>query len=180
MNSKDCISPIRARGLTLIELAIAMAVVALVLGLAIPPLQELLARQALGVGGMAWRDAHALARSHAIMQRVPTAICPSHDHQTCAGTRTWQQGWILFEDRDRNRARSPNERLLRVFNTLPNLDMRSTAGRQVLTYHPNGRADGSNLTMAICHARLARIEGRRLIMSNSGRFRTEPLDCARP
>lgn len=166
------------RGQTLIELSVVASILALVTTLGLPALGDALSRQSMASAASAWRDAQAIARSHAILRRVPVAICPSVDGETCAMTVSWQDGFLVFEDPDRNRSRGPDEPLVRVFPPMSRLEMQSSIGRRTIVFQPTGRPDGSNVTMTICDPRRPSLAGHRLITSNSGRVRREPASCA--
>ena len=166
-----------AKGQTLIEATIAVAVLAILAGIGLPSLGEALARQSIAAAASSWRDAHALGRSHAILRRVPAVLCPSDDSEACRHTMAWEDGFILFEDPNRNRARDPGERVIRVFPAQSRIRMTTSAGRRAIVFQPSGRTDGSNVTMMICDPRRPTVEGWRLVTSNSGRTRGERADC---
>lgn len=167
----------RSSGHTLIEVAILTAVIGILAGVGLPTLADALARQAVAAAASSWRDAHAIGRSHAILRRVPTVLCPSADGATCQATLTWQGGYMLFEDPNRNRRRDATERVIRVFAEQPRNRMTTSIGRRTVSFQPSGRTDGSNVTMTICSNSSAAIEGRRLVTSNSGRTRSESIRC---
>jgi len=166
-------------GQTLIEAAIATAVLAVLAGLGLPALGDALARQSIASAASSWRDAHAIGRSHAILRRTPAVLCPSEDGESCRPGTSWEDGFMLFEDPNRNRMRDPGERVVRVFSGHSRTRMMTSAGRRVIVFHPTGRTDGSNVTMTICDPRRAGVDGRRLVTSNSGRTRSEVFNCAR-
>lgn len=169
--------PVRTSGHTLIEATIVVAVLAIVTGLGLPSLGDALARQAIATAASSWRDAHAIGRSHAILRRVPTALCPSDDAEICRHSLSWEGGFILFEDPNRNRVRDGGERVVRVFGAQSRVRMTTSAGRRVVVFQPTGRTDGSNVAMSVCHPTRPAVDGRRLITSNSGRTRSEPRRC---
>lgn len=165
-------------GQTLIEAAIATAVLGVLAGLGLPALGDALARQSIATAASSWRDAHAIGRSHAILRRTPAVLCPSEDTGSCRPVTSWEGGFMLFEDPNRNRMRDPGERVVRVFDGQSRTRMTTSAGRRVIVFHPTGRTDGSNVTMTICDPTRTDVDGRRLVTSNSGRTRSESLDCA--
>lgn len=167
----------RSPGHSLVEVLIAIAVVAILAGVGLPTFADVMARQTVSTASGNWRDAHALGRSHAILRRVPTVLCPSADGENCETTLAWEGGFLLFEDPNRNRRRDASERVLRVFPEQSRIRMTTSVGRRTVTFQPSGRTDGSNITMTICSLSAAAPEGRRLITSNSGRTRSEPFRC---
>jgi type IV fimbrial biogenesis protein FimT len=154
-------APGRSSGLSLVE----------------PMFAEVTARLSVSAAASSWRDVHALGRSHAILRRVPTVLCPSADGETCDATQAWEGGYLLFEDSNRNRRREATERVIRVFTQQPRIRMTTSIGRRTVTFQPSGRTDGSNLTMTICSRSAVTLDGRRLITSNSGRTRSETIQC---
>lgn len=165
-------------GHSLIEVTIAVGVLAIVTGIGLPSLGEALARQSIATAAIGWRDALAIARSHAIFRQVPAVLCPTVDQEACRQSESWERGYLLFEDQNRNRIREPTERVIRVFGAHPRLRMTTSAGRRTIAFQPTGRTDGSNATMTICDPTRPTVEGRRLITSNSGRTRSERSDCS--
>jgi len=165
-------------GQTLIEAAIATAILGVLAGLGLPALGDALTRQSIATAASSWRDAHAIGRSHAILRRVPAVLCPSDDAEHCRPISSWEGGFMLFEDPNRNRIRDSGEGVVRVFGGQSRMRMTTSAGRRVIVFHPTGRTDGSNATMTICDPTRAGVDGRRLVTSNSGRIRSEFADCA--
>jgi type IV fimbrial biogenesis protein FimT len=85
------------RGLTLIELMIALLVLAVLVAMAAPSFRD------ASLGGRLTATANSLlgsiqiARSEAIKANAPTTLCVSSDGATCAGAGDWDQGWIVLD-----------------------------------------------------------------------------------
>ncbi len=91
-------------GFTIIELLVAMVVVAILTAIAGPSFNALIdsnARrtQLASIGG----DLRH-ARGEALGKRVEVVICSSTDGTTCSGNADWSNGWIIFLDRNANQA----------------------------------------------------------------------------
>jgi type IV fimbrial biogenesis protein FimT len=102
---KACRSPRRlvpahARGFTLFELMLAIAVGALVLGIGVPSFQNFVRNSRITGVANEFLAAAYLARSEAIKRRATTVLClssnPTDETPDCAGDGT--QGWIVFVD----------------------------------------------------------------------------------
>ena len=172
----------RQRGLTLVELAIVMAVVAVLFGIALPEFRALLERQQIVAAQHALSGSLHLARTHAVTQRVATAVCPSSDGRHCAAGGIWDQGWLVYADRNRNSRLDAGEPILQVHQRRADgLRLRSGSGRPQALFRPQGSSGGSNLSLYLCDAR-GELQ-RRLVLNNSGRLRREagsgrPALCA--
>lgn len=108
------------RGFTLIELMVTIAVLAIVLGIAIPAMQSLIVRGRLVSINNDLITALNLARSEAIKRATPVSVCRTNDNgTTCAGT--WSDGWMVFVNTDDDSPAVKDnaaETLLRVFPAL--------------------------------------------------------------
>ncbi len=114
----------RARGFTLVELMVTVAVAAVVLALAVPSFQTTLRNHRLTTYANEFIAALNLARTEAIRRGQPVVVCKSQDGNTCLeGGNKWEVGWIAFVDRNgdykRQENADPPESLLRVWPALP-------------------------------------------------------------
>lgn len=159
-------------GFTLIEAIAVLAIVAILAGLGGPRLGRLLDGHRANAALNALTADLALARMVAIARGEAVTACPSRDGAACIEEGDWTQGWLVFVDRDRDRRLGRDEQLLSVHQAMrvPNLQLRSTAGRATLRYLPSGFSSGSNATVSAC------LDGRlhaALVVNNTGRVRVE-------
>jgi type IV fimbrial biogenesis protein FimT len=108
-----------ARGFTLIELAVVLAIVAILLRVASPGLSRGAAARALAAQSSEFMAALRFARAQALARGAAVTICaslPGGDAPACQGARSadWRSGWLVFADRDRRGMPNPREPLLRV------------------------------------------------------------------
>lgn len=94
--------PARARGFTLIELMVTIAIAAILAGLAAPSFRDLIANNRLKTHTSALHTSLLQARSEAIKRNGRVVLCKSSNAATCATTGDWQQGWIVFADANDN------------------------------------------------------------------------------
>jgi type IV fimbrial biogenesis protein FimT len=83
------------RGFTLIELMVAIAVLAVLLGIAVPSFNDATLSSKLGSYANYMVASTNLARGEAIKRNATITICISTDGTTCATTGGWEQGWIV-------------------------------------------------------------------------------------
>jgi len=108
-----------SRGFTLIELAVVLAIVAVLLRVAAPGLSRAAAARALAAQASEFMAALRFARAQALARGAAVTICasaPDAAAPACQGARSadWRAGWIVFADRDRRGAPDPHEPVLRI------------------------------------------------------------------
>jgi type IV fimbrial biogenesis protein FimT len=86
-------------GFTLMELMTALGVLAVLVAMATPSFRQFSANSRTSASATSLISALAIARSEALHQSLPVAVCASTDSLTCAGSATdWSGGWIVFTD----------------------------------------------------------------------------------
>ena len=167
-----------ARGLTLIELVVTLAVASVLLGIGVPSFQKLQRGMRADTTFHLLTTALATARISAVSRRVPVSVCPSLDGERCHGTTAWEHGWIVFADPGRQTQPPSVDSILHRFDALRGgMALHSTAGRTLIRFHPSGMASGSNLSIRLCTTREQRHLGS-VIVNNAGRARTERYENA--
>jgi type IV fimbrial biogenesis protein FimT len=169
------------RGFSLHEALVTLVVVSAVSTVAVPSFQQLIASQRLSAGINALVTALHLTRSEAIKQNERAVLCPSADGRACrnsgSGDTAWEEGYLLYIDRNGNHEFDADETAVRLFGATEGLHIRSSAHRDHVTYQPNGRTSGSNLSFTFCDKH-GWGTPRAVIVSNSGRPRTSARDAS--
>ena len=91
---------LRHKGFTLIELMVAMAVMAVFVTVAVPAFQTLTMNNRLITQNNSLISSLNLARSEAAKRVVTVTVCASANQTSCSGDNRWEKGWILFSDVD--------------------------------------------------------------------------------
>ena len=158
-----------ARGFTLYELLIALLLVVLLTGLAIPNFAKIVANGRVRTEVTSLFRAVYLARKESILQRTVVSICPSENGRQCSATTNWSFGWILFgnADRDEPPRVDPGEVIMQVHRSDENL--RITANRRGFTLRATDKR-ATNGTVVVCD-RLNRVAPRAVVVSYTGRPR---------
>ncbi len=157
------------RGFTLIEQLMVLAIIGVLLGIAVPPLHALMARNALQTAQSDFIAAAQNARATAVNRGLRTLLCPSTDARQCAAGTAWAKGWVLGVDADHDNQLDGAP--LRVGGAYSSrLSIHSSSGRQLLRFLPDGSARGSNLTVLFCQPDKPS-PALSVIVSNSGRIR---------
>ncbi|MEO8671989.1 MAG: GspH/FimT family pseudopilin [Tahibacter sp.] len=143
----------RQNGTTLMELLTVIAIIAITLGIGLPGFGNLRQRQEMSNARSQLTLALAQARSRAVMSHSAIVMCPSSDGETCLDTVFWQHGWLAFVDTNRDGKRDFGESRVDLGAPLNGVYIASTEGRRQITYHPDGSAPGSNITLTLCDRR---------------------------
>jgi len=88
-------------GLTMIELLITLAVLAIVLAIGVPSFEGLLASTRVTNATNELLSAFAQTRSEAIRRGQRVTMCMSANGIQCTNAGNWDQGWIIFSDATR-------------------------------------------------------------------------------
>jgi type IV fimbrial biogenesis protein FimT len=161
-----------ARGFTLFELMVALAILGVILAIAVPSLSSARASvEAAGARAALYEELIRATRA-ASLDRQQVVVCSSADGRLCSRQAAWEHGWIAFIDRDRDRVPDDGRLLNRQLPFADGLFVRSTAGRTRLVFLPHGgAAAGSNVTFTVCDAR-GREHAATVVVANSGRIRS--------
>ena len=161
-------------GLTLVELMIALAVIAVVLAVAVPSFARLQGNFQLRSSAHRLVAAINLARTEALQRRQSVGLCPSITGSDCSGD--YSQGWLLFNDTDRDRKFSPvDEELIFRAQGLPagyTVTNRSgsSLAEEAISYSPDGSAR-RNQTLLLCAPAARGVEPYAIVLNRVGRAR---------
>ncbi|MBB3185468.1 type IV fimbrial biogenesis protein FimT [Halomonas fontilapidosi] len=168
-------SPSRQHGLTLIELLVTIAVIAIMATVGLPNFQQFTARNEVAAEVMRIRTALALARNTAVTRRTTISVCssPGPDHDSCTFD-DWSNPWVIVEG-EASGGDLTGDSLLRVLDD-PTRTVSFNRDDRPVRFSPLGRSSGYNGTFSICHVYN---ETAAVILSNMGRVRTEAesTDC---
>ena len=87
----------RQHGLTLVELMIAVSIISLLLGLALPGFRELGNSTRLKNYANELSSAIQMARSEAIKRNEDVRLCATSDGSSCATEGGWETGWLILD-----------------------------------------------------------------------------------
>jgi len=159
----------RKQGFTLYELVITLALVAVLVGTAVPAFGIYLAKSRQTVEINALFHAVHRARKASIMRRKVVSICPTPDGAQCGAMADWSAGWLLFENTDADTpprvdsgepilARHPVDAAIDIVANRRGFTLRATVKR------------ATNGTLIVCD-RTQRAAPRALVISYTGRPR---------
>jgi type IV fimbrial biogenesis protein FimT len=100
------------RGMTLIELLVAMAIAASLLSIGVAPLTATVKSLQMRAFSNSFLEALYLARSEAIKRGSRVVVCKSPDGTSCLSLGGWDQGWIVFHDANNDGAHQTSEEVI--------------------------------------------------------------------
>ena len=179
-----------SRGFSLTELLAGVGIAAVLASAAVPSIQGLLRSSRVSSAANDVMAGLLFTRSEAMKRRVRVVMCRSADGATCAPTGGWQQGWIVFEDKDGDGERDASERLLQAQAGL-DTSLRMTGTSPVakyVSYTPSGatKTVGGGFqagTVTVCSRSRLAGTGRQIVINANGRPRTQRVNlpsCSEP
>jgi len=156
-------------GVTLIELLVALAAIAMIIGFAVPSLATVSLNAAQTTQVNLFVQAIYLARSEAIKRNGVVSLCPTLDGGTCTPGSTWNSGWLVFvnDDHDSPAIRDGGEALLRAYAAWDAGHISSN--RSTLSFRAFGQS-GVTATVVFCDRR-GSSRAKAVIISQTGRPR---------
>ena len=172
------------RGFTLLELITGLSITAILTATGVPAFNELVQRNRLTTEINTFVSHLHYVRSEAVKRSIRVVMCRSADETSCSRTQGWQEGWIIFTDKNANREYDGDEELLYVQQGHENGITITSGRRRTITYQNTGRSPGSNGTYVFCIPRYPE-HTKAVIISNTGRPRLSKvrpdgtdLECA--
>lgn len=126
-------------GFTLIELMVTISIMAIIAGIALPSYQNLIENTELRTASQAFYGSLVLARSEAVKNNQPVAMCKSSNGTSCAGSGNWEAGWLIYIDADADNTLDNDEEILESSASLNGPTIRATdANLHQVVYQADG------------------------------------------
>lgn len=171
-------------GFTLVECLIAVAVLAILTTSAIPAYTSMLTSHLLATQANDFLAALNLARSEAIKRNGRVVVCKSVAGEDCEPDAGWEQGWIVFDDRNNNANLDGADELLRRVGALAEgfVMVGNTPVAEYVSYTPLGLTKTTSGafqagTLTLCKS-TAGNEGRQIVIGITGRPRVKKVSAA--
>lgn len=165
-----------ARGLTLVELMLVVALLGTLTVVAVPGFQSLQQQTQMRSEATRLLAALNLARSEAVRRNLPVSLCPSgyavSGVLSCDGD--YSTGWIVFSNPGRSAEVNAGGLVQAYAPMHPQLQLSNRSGTlltdELITFMPDGSA-GRNRTLMICSRAQPQLASWSLVMNIVGRSR---------
>ena len=160
------------KGMSLLELLITLGILSILLGISIPDFKDLVQSVSADTTLKKLATAIQLGKSTAITNRTAVTLCRSIDGITCGGS--WQDGVLVFTDRNRDRIINEDDKLVRYI-TFPeskgHIRFRAFQNKQYLQLTSLGVTYSQNGNFTYCPFSGESKFARQLIMNRTARLR---------
>ena len=134
----------RSYGVSLIEVVIVLAIVAILVASALPSFRRITTNHLLLNNANEFASSLFRARAEAIKARRDVRICPTSDNATCDVNVSYATGWIMFTDLDNNGAPVASELIQIAAAMDPRVSLSSpVAFAQFIEFKPSGNVIGN-------------------------------------
>lgn len=159
------------RGFTLIELLVTLAIAAILLTVAVPNFITFVQNNRLANQANDLVSLLNLARSEAVKRNQTITVCSSTNSTACAGSTSWEGGFIVFADADGDGTVDTGEDVLQVRQGLESSNTLRAGAQVRITYQSNGFSPGFGDTFRLCDTR-GTASARAIVVSPQGRVST--------
>ncbi len=169
-------NPVGSNGFTLVELMVALAMVAILSAVAVPSFNSMLLRSGVRSASSDFGTDLNVARAEAIRVGGRVSLCPRDTPTALACGTDWRNGWLVFREDGTAGIGvfGGADRLLREHGAIhPDLTLARTAGLGALTFTASGALQpNGGVSTARFELRAYGEKGRNLEVSVIGRLTT--------
>lgn len=163
-------------GFTLLELLVAIAVLAILLGVGVPGFFEIIANNRVTTQTNELVSALNYARSEAVKRGDAVSVCSSIDGASCAAVTDWSTGWIAFTDSTGavGALDPPTDELLQIWPATGGLAL--NAGGNFVRYTASGMSTTAT-AFTLYKSGCAGPKARNIAVATTGRVSSTRVAC---
>lgn len=169
----------KQKGMTIFEMMIALLVIGILSGYAIPNYRNLKMNQAMTQSINQLVAGINYARNQSIIRTEQIVVCPSAALLSCSADSDWHNGWMVFIDQNKDRQFNGADEIIASESRMTaTLEATSSAYRKLIRYDNMGASPGTNITISFCDERGSE-HAKAVIINNIGRPRvSETAQCS--
>ncbi|MDH5631841.1 MAG: GspH/FimT family pseudopilin [Gammaproteobacteria bacterium] len=173
---------IRDQGFTLVELMITLAILAVIGSFALPSFRDTILNMRIRTEASELVGAFQIARSESIKRKAFVAVCAKNAaSSTCntAATTSWDDGWLIWIDTNRDAVFDGGEELVRQSDGMSSgVIINTSASLPNLSYLPDGSSNVAVGTeFRVCDNNRTGELGRRVELTLTGRAKVSEYTC---
>lgn len=139
-------------GFTLIELMVTVVVLAIVVTVAIPSFRNIIVSNSVSFDRDELFNLLQFARSEAIKSGTSATVCKSSNGTSCDSGLSWNGGWLVFADTDRDGTLDSGEKILKSVAPLDGqVSVSHSGGDDVVTFESRGLLLDGDGTFTFSH-----------------------------
>lgn len=164
------------RGFTIIELMVAVALLAVMVVIGVPSFNSIINTNETAAKSNAFLSALKVARTEATKRRQDIIVCASNNQSDCA-SNNWSNGWIVFEDADGGNDFDAGETIIDTYSLPAGFTVtRASAGPDQILFAATGLSDSTVAqTFTVCKTNTT--SGRLLTIERSGLVTGNNVNC---
>lgn len=164
---------------TLMELMVALTVLGILLGFAVPTFREFSRNNRVTAMQNDLTTAFTVARSEALKRSIPVSICASKNGTSCATSDDWSAGWIVFTDANGSAgAVNDPDTVLQVWTAADGGDVSIDTDQDFIQYAPTGSVNpDTSSTFDVFSHGCTGDHARRLGVSPTGSLTATKTSC---
>lgn len=166
-------------GFTLIELMVTVSILAILLSIGIPSFNETIRNNRTAAQANDLISALSLARSEAVKQGLPVAVCSANTEQTaCADATNWANGWLVFRDEGTTLgAIDKGEPILQISRQVAN-GLQLSSSLSYVRFSPSGApTNAASITFSLLPQGCTGTNRREIAINRTGRSTLKKAAC---
>jgi type IV fimbrial biogenesis protein FimT len=170
---------LRQTGITLIEMLIAMAILAILLAAATPSFRDMIMDNRISAQASELLADLALARDEAVKRHLRVVVCKG-TASGCSAGASWGSGRIVFIDANADGTfnTADGDTMIKVVDALSgNNTLVDAPSTTVIAFRPSGAPVAATPTLKLCDSRTAANLGRSITIDPSGRVGAVKVTC---
>lgn len=164
----------RINAFTLIELMVALSVVAILGLIGAPAMNQFIQSNRLSTATNEIIADLNLARSEAVKRSANVGVCKTNNQSSCTTAGEWLDGWLVFLDKNNDGAWDGGDEVIRAHQNLPN-GFTVTFAADLVVFNHQGLVGSGGGDYLLCNTKIQK--SRQLNLGPTGRIALSEATC---